>query len=188
MPRKNSGKARAPKKAARHTMGRVKISRRKLLAMGAGVFAASALPSMSVTAAPSNATAADTIAALQALPFKKRLEHAVGLYKAWRATKTESDQTFRELMATPLLATDKRRALRERSDAAFLDAVDLDAKLGHAFGLALFAKDMTTEDEHIVETVLIPMHADFCRKKPDAMLKDWREYRARILARTSHAG
>ncbi len=50
------------------------------------------------------------------------------------------------------------------------------------------AKDMTAEDEHIVETVLIPMHADFCRKKPEAMLKDWREFRARILARTSHAG
>ena len=166
MPKKNSGKARASKKAARHTRGRVKISRRKLLAMGAGVVAASVLPSVPVRAAPSKETAAETIAALQALPFKKRLEHAVGLYKAWRATKTESDQTFRELMATPLLATDKRRALRERSDAAFLDTVDLDAKLGHAFGLALFAKDMTAEDEHIVETVLIPMRADFCQPQP----------------------
>ncbi|TXG79704.1 MAG: hypothetical protein E6R14_10545 [Thermomicrobiales bacterium] len=188
MPKKTGGKTRVPKKAARHTMGRVKISRRRLLAMGAGVVAASALPSMPVTAAPTKATAAETIAALQALPFKKRLEHAVGLYKAWRATKTESDETYRRLMSSPLLPTSDRRALRERADALYLDAFDLDMKLGHAFGLALFAKDMTAEDEHIVETVLIPMHADFCRKKPEAMLKDWREFRARILARTSHAG
>lgn len=188
MPKKTGGKTRAPKKVARHTMSRVKISRRRLLAMGAGVVAVSALPSLPATAAPTKATAAETIAALQALPFKKRLEHAVGLYKAWRATKTESDESYQRLMASPLLPTSDRRALRERADALYLDAFDLDAKLGHAFGLALFAKDMTADDERIVETVLIPMHADFCRKKPDAMLKDWREYRARILARTSHAG
>lgn len=184
MPKKKSGKTRVPKKPARHTAGRMKVSRRKLLVMGAGVVAASALPKVPVAVASAKPTAAETIAALQALPFKKRLEHAVGLYRAWRATKTESDHTFRELMATPILATDKRRALRERSDAAFLDAFDLDVKLSHAFGLALFAKDMTAEDEHIVETVLIPMHADFCRSKPEAMLNDWREYRAR----RSHAG
>lgn len=184
MPKKNSGRARAAKKPGRHKMGRVKISRRRLLAMGAGVVAASALPSVPVNAAPTKATAAETIAALQALPFKKRLEHAVGLYKTWRTNKTASDETFREFMALPLLATDKRRALRERSDALFLDAFDIDVKLSHAFGLALFAKDMTAEDEQIVETVLIPMRADFCRKPPEAMLKDWREYRAR----KSHAG
>lgn len=188
MPKKNSGKARVPKKVARHTMGRVKISRRKLLAMGAGVVAASALPTVPVTAASTKLTAAETIAALRALSFKKRLEHAVGLYKAWRTTKTESDETYRTLMGSPLLPTSARRALRERSDALYLDAVDLDAKLGHAFGLALFAKDMTAEEEHIVETVLIPMRADFCRTKPEAMLKDWREYRAKTVARSSHAG
>lgn len=179
MPKKNSGKTRAPKKPGRHTAGRMKVTRRKLLAMGAGMVAASALPTVPAMAAPAKSTMAETIAALQALPFKERVEHAVGLYKTWRATKTTSDETFREFMALPLLATDRRRALRERSDALFLDAFDLDVKLSHAFGLALFAKDMTAEDEKIVETVLIPMRADFCRKPPEAMLKDWREYRAR---------
>ncbi|MDX2287911.1 MAG: hypothetical protein NW217_03710 [Hyphomicrobiaceae bacterium] len=188
MPKKNSGNTRVSKKPARHAMGRAKISRRKLLVMGAGVVAASALPSVPVTAAPTKATAAETIATLQALPFKKRLEHAVGLYKAWRKTKTESDETYRTLMASPLFPVSERHALRERADALYLDAFDLDAKLGHAFGLALFAKDMTAEDEHTVETVLIPMHADFCRKTPDAMLKDWQEYRAKTVARRRHVG
>jgi hypothetical protein len=184
MRKKSCGKTRAPRKAGRHTTGRMKVSRRKLLVMGAGMVAASALPTVPAMAVPAKSTAAETIAALQALPFKKRLEHAVGLHRTWRTTKTESDETFREFMALPLLATDKRRALRERSDALSLDAFDLDLKLSHAFGLALFAKDMTAEDERIVETVLIPMRADFCRKTPEAMLKDWREYRAR----KSHAG
>lgn len=184
MPKKNSGKTRVAKKPGRHTAGRMKVSRRKLLAMGAGTIAASALPPMPATAAPSKPTAAETITALQALPFKKRLEHAIGLYKAWRSTKTASDASFRTLMASPLFPTSRRRALRERSDALYLDAFDLDVKLSHAFGLALFAKDMTAEDERIVETILIPMHADFCRKSPGAVLKDWREYRAR----KSHAG
>lgn len=188
MPKKNSGKTRVPKKAARHTVGRMKVSRRKLLAMGAGVVAASALPSVPVNAAPTKATAAETIAALNALPFKKRFEHAVGLYKTWRAAKTEQDVLFRQAMSLPLLASAERRAMHERSDALYLDAVELDAKLGHAFGLALFAKDMTAEDERIVETVLIPMRADFCRTKPEAALKDWREYRAKTIARRSHAG
>jgi len=184
MSKKTGGKTRIPKKPGRHTAGRMKVSRRKLLVMGAGAVAASALPTLPVTAAPSKASAAETIAALRALPFKKKLEHAVGLYKTWRATKTESDLLFRQTMSLPLLATSERRALRERSDALFLDAFDLDMKLSHAFGLALFAKDMTAEDERIVETVLIPMRADFCRKTPEAMLMDWREYRAR----RSHAG
>ncbi len=184
MPKNKSGKTRATKRTPGHTAGRMKVSRRKLLAMGAGVVAASALPTVPVTAAPTKLTAADTIAALQALPFKKRLEHAVGLYKTWRATKTESDETFRKMMSLPLRATSERRELRERSDSLFLDAFDLDLRLSQAFGLALFAKDMTAEDERIVETVLIPMRADFCRSKPEAMLKNWREWRAR----RNHAG
>lgn len=47
MPEKNSGKTRAPKKPGRHTAGRMKFSRRKLLVMGA-VLAASALPTPAV--------------------------------------------------------------------------------------------------------------------------------------------
>lgn len=48
MAKKNSGTTRAPKNPARHAAASAKVSRRRLLAMGAGAVAASALPTVLV--------------------------------------------------------------------------------------------------------------------------------------------
>lgn len=186
MPKKTSGRTATTKRPGRYTAARVKISRRNLLAMGAGALAASALPKVPASAAVKELSATETIAALRALPFKKRLERAVSLYKQWRAYKTESDDLERKLYG-PKLRLNNHRALFDRATFLVLMLADLNGKLHPAFMLALFAKDATAEDERLKEDVLIPIYADYCRCREKAMLREWRE-EDQAVQRRSHAG
>ncbi|KAB2912700.1 MAG: hypothetical protein F9K29_18240 [Hyphomicrobiaceae bacterium] len=186
MPKKTSGRTRTTKRPRRYTAARAKISRRNLLVMGAGALAASTLPKLPASAAVSAPSAAETIAALRAMPFKQRLERAVRLYKQWRAYKTESDELERKLYGSKLLLSN-HRALYDRANFLLLMLFDLNGKLHHAFMLALFAKEVTSEDERLKEDVLIPIYADYCRGSEKAMLREWRE-EDHDVQRGSHAG